>query len=87
MPYKHLALLVAAAALCAGAARAVLVVIPGMPGLFLSITMGALVYFAAVRLFHALPQEDIDRLHSLISPLFDRFRRTIQTTWRRLRPS
>lgn len=86
LPFKHLARLAVAALLCAGVARVGITVMPGVFGLIASIIVGAIVYFGAVRLLHALPQEDVDRLHSLTSPLSDNFRRTLDSTWQRLRP-
>lgn len=65
LPLKDLGRLVVAAALCAGAARAVLAGWPGRGALPAAVVAGALVYIGAVRLSGGLPQQDIARLRAL----------------------
>lgn len=48
--------------LCAASAFAVLQSVYGMTGLVLAVTAGALAYFAALRLFHCIPKEDVQAL-------------------------
>ena len=48
--------------LCAASAFAVLQSVYGMTGLVLAVAAGALAYFAALRLFHCIPKEDVQAL-------------------------
>lgn len=64
--YVTLVKVTIAATLCAGAAYGVLNVVPGLAGLVLSIGCGALVYIAALRLFGAIPAEDLVAIESIV---------------------
>ncbi len=79
VPFRHLARLAASAALCGVAARAVLQLVHGPLALPIAIGVGALVYWAAVRMLDALPPEDVERLRAIgarsprvVQRLFDR---------------
>lgn len=69
IPIRHLMRLAAAALLCAVAARAIIEVWPGLPGLFVAIPASAAVYVAAVALMRALPKEDIAHLRAVLALL------------------
>jgi O-antigen/teichoic acid export membrane protein len=64
-PLSDLARLLIAAVLSAIAARVCIVFFAGNAALLLAILAGVIVYVAAIRLLHALPKSDVDRLQSL----------------------
>lgn len=65
LPLVELAKLLLAAAICGGAARACLVLIPGAMALPCAVAAGASSYAAAVRVLRALDPRDADRLRTL----------------------
>jgi O-antigen/teichoic acid export membrane protein len=54
---------------CSAAAYGFVQALPGLGGLIGAIIIGMLVYFAALRLLNAVPQEDISVLHQMASKL------------------
>jgi O-antigen/teichoic acid export membrane protein len=69
MPIRELLRLLAAALLCAAAARAALFIIPGVTGLPFAIAFGAVTYLTAVSLSGALTSSDISSLRVLTQAL------------------
>lgn len=78
VPLGDLARLLAAAALCAAAARLTMELCSGVLALPLAISAGILVYGLLVRLLGALPQADVDQLGSLCGRLPGLLRSTTQ---------
>jgi O-antigen/teichoic acid export membrane protein len=74
LPFRDLAKLLLAAALCGAAARGCLLLMPGVVSLLVAIPVGAAVYVVSVRLLRALPAGDIDRLRAMIRPFPAPFR-------------
>lgn len=66
---RSLALIALAAFVCALVAREIVTLTPGPVGLVVAIVAGALVYFALVRLWRALPREDVTRLAAIFRKL------------------
>jgi O-antigen/teichoic acid export membrane protein len=69
LPFRDLAKLLLAAVLSGAAARACLLLVPGMVSLLVAIPAGAAVYIVSIRLLRALPAGDINRLRGMIRPL------------------
>jgi hypothetical protein len=68
LPFRALAKLLLAAGLCGAAARLCLLV-PGPASLPVAILAGAAAYMISIRLLHALPAGDIERLRTILQPL------------------
>ena len=66
LPFRDLAKLLLAAALCGAAARITLLVLPGAASLPAAILAGAVVYMISIRILRALPVGDIERLRTII---------------------
>jgi hypothetical protein len=59
----------AAAILCALAAYGLVQLLPGLPGIAGAVVAGALVYVLALRLFNAVPADDIEVMQQIASRL------------------
>ena len=77
-PWGTLGRIGAAAAGCALAARAVIVVLPNELGLMVAIIVGMATYGLLIRLCRALPDEDLARLQSLATRLPASVQRQVQ---------
>lgn len=82
LPLRHLGRLLAAAILCAGAARLCLAAVPGPVALPVAIAAGVVVYVAAVRLIKALPASDLAWLRAMASRLPVSLRRGVDLALR-----
>ncbi|ACA15607.1 polysaccharide biosynthesis protein [Methylobacterium sp. 4-46] len=69
LPTLDLARMFLAALLCAIAARIVVTVTSGVPGLMLAVLTGALVYAAALRVLKPLPRADLQRVRDALRNL------------------
>ena len=69
LPLRSLGKIVIGAAACGAVARLIVMEMPTAAGLALAIVAGALVYALSLRLFAALPEEDLSQIAALIERL------------------
>lgn len=80
LPFKDLAKLALAAFLCAIAAKASLVIVPGLSGVALAIAVGGLTYGVGLRLFQAIPAGDVEKINAMSGSLPSFIQRPVSFT-------